>query len=188
MTNFSFDYGNAHWTVIDSNPYVDWTDKAAESGSPTTWPPPRTQPGDSSPSTTLVSTRPASTSSSNRCGSWRPCLRQARSISCSTATSTTISVRFRSASCRTSKARCWSAAGRQDGPGPGGQRPLDARQVVRRPDRHHARRRDLRGHGRGRTAPYNPEQKDDPDSWQKFTEIHLQGSLADRRRCRWQDP
>ncbi len=28
MTNFSFDYGNAHWTVIDSNPYVDWTDAA----------------------------------------------------------------------------------------------------------------------------------------------------------------
>jgi hypothetical protein len=28
MTNFSFDYGNAHWTVIDSNPYVDWTDRA----------------------------------------------------------------------------------------------------------------------------------------------------------------
>jgi hypothetical protein len=27
MTNFSFDYGNAHWTVVDSNPYVDWTDK-----------------------------------------------------------------------------------------------------------------------------------------------------------------
>jgi 3',5'-cyclic AMP phosphodiesterase CpdA len=26
MTNFSFDYGNAHWTVLDSNPYVDWTD------------------------------------------------------------------------------------------------------------------------------------------------------------------
>ncbi len=26
MTNFSFDYGNAHWTIIDSNPYVDWTD------------------------------------------------------------------------------------------------------------------------------------------------------------------
>jgi hypothetical protein len=26
MTNFSFDYGNAHWTVVDSNPYVDWTD------------------------------------------------------------------------------------------------------------------------------------------------------------------
>ena len=26
MTNFSFDYGNAHWTVLDSNSYVDWTD------------------------------------------------------------------------------------------------------------------------------------------------------------------
>jgi acid phosphatase type 7 len=26
MTNYSFDYGNAHWTVIDSNPYVDFTD------------------------------------------------------------------------------------------------------------------------------------------------------------------
>jgi acid phosphatase type 7 len=26
MTNFSFDHGNAHWTVIDSDPYVDWTD------------------------------------------------------------------------------------------------------------------------------------------------------------------
>jgi predicted phosphodiesterase len=26
MTNFSYDYGNAHWTVIDSDTYVDWTD------------------------------------------------------------------------------------------------------------------------------------------------------------------
>ena len=26
MTNFSFDYGNAHWTVIYSDSYVDWTD------------------------------------------------------------------------------------------------------------------------------------------------------------------
>jgi hypothetical protein len=26
MANFSFDYGNAHWTLLDSNPYVDWTD------------------------------------------------------------------------------------------------------------------------------------------------------------------
>jgi 3',5'-cyclic AMP phosphodiesterase CpdA len=25
MANFSFDYGNAHWTVLDSNPDVDWT-------------------------------------------------------------------------------------------------------------------------------------------------------------------
>ena len=26
MGNFSFDYGNSHWTVLDANPYVDWTD------------------------------------------------------------------------------------------------------------------------------------------------------------------
>lgn len=28
MANFSFDYGDTHWTVLDGNPYVDWTDKA----------------------------------------------------------------------------------------------------------------------------------------------------------------
>jgi predicted phosphodiesterase len=26
LANYSFDYGNSHWTIIDSNPYVDWTD------------------------------------------------------------------------------------------------------------------------------------------------------------------
>ena len=26
MANYSFDYGNTHWTVIDSDTYVDWTD------------------------------------------------------------------------------------------------------------------------------------------------------------------
>ena len=25
MANYSFDYGSVHWTVIDSNPYVDWS-------------------------------------------------------------------------------------------------------------------------------------------------------------------
>jgi hypothetical protein len=25
-TNFSFDYGNTHWTILDANAYVDWTD------------------------------------------------------------------------------------------------------------------------------------------------------------------
>src|SRR5207245_3185111 len=24
MANFSFDYGNAHWTVLDANTYMDW--------------------------------------------------------------------------------------------------------------------------------------------------------------------
>ena len=28
MANFSFDYGNAHWTVLDSNPYMDWNEPA----------------------------------------------------------------------------------------------------------------------------------------------------------------
>ena len=28
MANFSLNYGDVHWTVIDSNNYVDWTDKA----------------------------------------------------------------------------------------------------------------------------------------------------------------
>lgn len=28
MANFSFDYGNAHWTVLDSNVYMDWQNPA----------------------------------------------------------------------------------------------------------------------------------------------------------------
>jgi 3',5'-cyclic AMP phosphodiesterase CpdA len=31
MANFSFDYGNAHWTVLDASPYVDWTDRELQS-------------------------------------------------------------------------------------------------------------------------------------------------------------
>lgn len=31
MTNYSFNYGNAHWTIIDSNPYVDFTDTTLNS-------------------------------------------------------------------------------------------------------------------------------------------------------------
>ena len=27
MTNFSFNYGNAHYTILDADTYVDWTDK-----------------------------------------------------------------------------------------------------------------------------------------------------------------
>ncbi|MBX9733318.1 MAG: metallophosphoesterase [Chitinophagaceae bacterium] len=26
MTNYSYDYGNSHWTVLDADTYVDWTD------------------------------------------------------------------------------------------------------------------------------------------------------------------
>ena len=28
LANFSFDYGDAHWTVLDSNSYVNWNDPA----------------------------------------------------------------------------------------------------------------------------------------------------------------
>jgi acid phosphatase type 7 len=28
MSNFSFDYGNSHWLILDSNPYAEWTDPA----------------------------------------------------------------------------------------------------------------------------------------------------------------
>jgi hypothetical protein len=28
MANFSFDYGNSHWTVLDANPYMDWKNPA----------------------------------------------------------------------------------------------------------------------------------------------------------------
>ena len=31
MTNFSFNYGNSHWTVIDADTYVDWTDSTLRS-------------------------------------------------------------------------------------------------------------------------------------------------------------
>ena len=27
MANFSFDYGDSHWMVLDGNPYVDWSDR-----------------------------------------------------------------------------------------------------------------------------------------------------------------
>jgi predicted phosphodiesterase len=45
MTNFSFDYGNAHWTVLDSDVYVEWADstlrdwviKDLEKGKDATW-------------------------------------------------------------------------------------------------------------------------------------------------------
>ena len=30
MANFSFDFGDTHWTVLDSNPYVDWTDRGLQ--------------------------------------------------------------------------------------------------------------------------------------------------------------
>lgn len=31
MSNYSFDYGNSHWLVLDANPYMDWTDASLRS-------------------------------------------------------------------------------------------------------------------------------------------------------------
>jgi predicted phosphodiesterase len=31
MANYSFDYGDAHWLVLDANPYMNWTDAALRS-------------------------------------------------------------------------------------------------------------------------------------------------------------
>ncbi len=27
MSNYSFDYGNSHWLILDANPYMDWTNQ-----------------------------------------------------------------------------------------------------------------------------------------------------------------
>src|SRR5205814_345473 len=45
MTNFSFDYGNSHWLILDSNPYVDftgpeltrWVDEDLKAAKSATW-------------------------------------------------------------------------------------------------------------------------------------------------------
>ena len=28
MSNYSFDYANSHWLVLDANPYMNWTDQS----------------------------------------------------------------------------------------------------------------------------------------------------------------
>ena len=38
MSNYSFDYGNSHWTFLDSNVYVDWSIRTSATGWPATWP------------------------------------------------------------------------------------------------------------------------------------------------------
>ncbi len=31
MSNYSFDYGNSHWLILDANPYMDWTNQKLRS-------------------------------------------------------------------------------------------------------------------------------------------------------------
>ncbi len=106
MTNFSFDYGNAHWTIVDSNPYVDWTDPklkewvAADllAAKDATW-------------RFVAFHHPGFNSSNEHLEQQhmrllaRRSSRPARSTSSSTATSTTTSGRSRSSSSPSSKAR-----------------------------------------------------------------------------------
>ena len=66
MANYSFDYGDVHWTVLDTNPYADWTDPALRAWLDADLASARgARPGGSSPSTTRRSTRrrPTPTSS-----------------------------------------------------------------------------------------------------------------------------
>ena len=48
MANFSFDYGDVHWTILDANATVDWTDRELRDWVEATSPPPRAQRGGSS--------------------------------------------------------------------------------------------------------------------------------------------
>ena len=95
MANYSFDYGDAHWTVLDTNPYADWTDPASRAWLGAATPPrPRARPGGSSPSTSRRSTRPRRTTTSNRTRLLADLFDEAHgSTSSSAATSTTISDR-----------------------------------------------------------------------------------------------
>ena len=152
MANFSFDYGNAHWTVLDSNPYVDWTDpdlrawveRDLAAAKDATWrfvafhhPPFNSSQG--------PLRRPADARAGRRLrgGQGRRRLDRARpQLPAHVPAHLPPSIR--------------GADGkpvRQRGPDP---RPLDARQVLRRPHRHPAPRRHLRDHRRRRREPLQP--------------------------------
>jgi hypothetical protein len=68
MSNFSFEYGSAHWLVLDSNPNVNWKDGRCATGQRRTWSPPKARRGASSASTIRVSIRLIRTSTINKCG------------------------------------------------------------------------------------------------------------------------
>ncbi len=98
MANYSFDFGDAHWTVLDTNPYADWTDPALRDWLARDLEAARARRGGSSRSTSPRSTRRGSTPTSRRRASWPSCSRSTASTWSSAATSTTISGLIRSAS------------------------------------------------------------------------------------------
>ena len=117
-------------------------------GSSATWPPPRTPPGASSPSTIPPSTPRRPTSATSGCAVWPTSSRRAGSTSSSAATSTTTSARSRFLRPRT---RGPDGKPVRDEDGSPGQ--LDPRQDLRRPRPTPRPRRDLPRHrGRRQTS------------------------------------
>ena len=125
----------------------------------------RPPPGGLSPSITPASIRRRRTSATSRCDCWPRSSRRARSTSSSAATSTTISARFPCTSHPRKASDGKPVRDAEQGPGP-----LDARQGLS------TARRNTRPQGviylvtgAGGNQLYNPEQQDDPGSWQPFT-------------------
>ena len=70
MANFSFDYGNAHWTILNSNPYVDWTDRQLRAWVERDLAAARDASWRFVAFPTPGSTRPSRTSTTSRCTCW----------------------------------------------------------------------------------------------------------------------
>ena len=68
MANFSLDYGNAHWTVLDANATVDWTDRRPSGLGRQDLAAAKGDRGGSSASTSPDSTHRNITSTSSTCG------------------------------------------------------------------------------------------------------------------------
>ena len=166
MANYSFDYGDVHWTVLDTNTYADWTDPAlrawldADLASAR-----RRAPGGSWRSTTRRSARRRPTPRTSGRGSSPRRSRPTGSPSSSTATSTTTSAPAPCGSSPTPPGRRGQGL-RPDGQvegrwtldtaydGPTRTRPDGVIYVVT---------------GAGGARLYNTEQSGDPASWQPYT-------------------
>ncbi len=164
MANFSFDYGGAHWTVLDSNPYVDWTDPSLrawverdlDAAKDATWrfvamhhPPFNSSHahfGDQR--MRRVGRRLRGGPGRHRLGRARPQL----------SADVPLDLPGRS------QARRQAAQSAREDP-----RPMDARHRLRRPRHTQARGIIYVTTGAGGANLYNPEQDDDPPSWQPFT-------------------
>ena len=156
MTNFSFDYGNAHWTVIDSNPYVDWTDPALKE-----WVAADLAAAQGATWRFVAFHHPGFNSAREHFEQQQMRLLapvfEAGKVDVVFSGHVHNYQRSYPAAVRARQEQHTPGrTGPEDAARPGRQRPLDSRQVVRRPRRHDARRRDLRRHRRRRAAPLQP--------------------------------